>query len=127
MSAPIGPLATGAADLGGMAETDRVARTARAADTAALEDLAGAAETDAADARLREACAQLEGVFFEQLLKALRETIPEGGVIDGGTAEEVFSGLLDGQLATQAAAGLERGLGAALYRQLRDAIAPEAT
>ena len=31
MSAPIGPLATGAADLGGMAETDRVARTARAA------------------------------------------------------------------------------------------------
>lgn len=77
------------------------------------------AESDAEDARLREACVQLEGIFLEQLMKALRDTVPEGGVIDGGAAEEVFSSMLDGHIAMQASSGVERGLATALYRQLR--------
>lgn len=68
--------------------------------------------------RLRRAAAEMEGVFLGELLKALRETVPEGGVIDGGSAESVFTEMLDAHLATVAAVRQGRGLGDALFRQL---------
>lgn len=71
------------------------------------------------DAALRRACAQLEGVFFEQVLKAMRDTIPEGGVIDGGVGEDIFSGMMDAHLASLAADRADGSIAAALYRQLR--------
>jgi flagellar protein FlgJ len=85
----------------------------------ALAPAAEAAPTRLDDESLRKACAQLEGVFLEQLMKALRETVPDGGLIDGGSGEQIFSSLLDGHLSNNAASRLERGIGAALYRQLR--------
>ena len=71
-------------------------------------------------ARLHKAVQQLEGVFVEQLFKAMRETVPDGGIVDGGSGEEIFSGLLDQHLSAEVPAGWgERGgLGEALYRQL---------
>lgn len=81
----------------------------------------------AQDARLRRACAELEGVFLNELLKLMRESVPEGGVVSGGAGEEIFTSLLDQSIAVQAAARIERGLGAALYRSFRpDAGAPPA-
>jgi peptidoglycan hydrolase FlgJ len=74
------------------------------------------------DAQLRQAARQLEGVFVEHLFKAMRDTIPEGGLIDGGAGEEIFTSLLDRDLADRVAAGWERGLGEAIYRQLRATI-----
>lgn len=71
------------------------------------------------DARLRKAAQDLEGLFVEQLFKAMRESVPEGGLIDGGSGEEMFTGLMDQHLAARVPAGWESGLGAALYRQLR--------
>ena len=71
--------------------------------------------------RLRGVARDLEGVFVEQLFKAMRETVPEGGVMDGGSGEEMFTGLLDQRLAAQAPARWEHGLAEALYRQLRGA------
>lgn len=71
------------------------------------------------DQRLRELCAQLEGVFLGELMKVLRETVPEGGLASGGIGEEIFSSLLDQHLSELAAGRLDEGLGAALYRQLR--------
>jgi flagellar protein FlgJ len=72
------------------------------------------------DAALRKACADLEAVFINEMLKTMRSsTVPEGGVLSGGTGEEIFSGLLDEHLAGTAAQRLEQGLGAALYRRLR--------
>lgn len=80
------------------------------------------------DARLRKTAQQLEGLFVEQLFQAMRETVPEGGVLDGGAGEEMFRGMMDQHLAEQVPQGWERGLGAAIYRQLRGALggAPEA-
>ena len=69
-------------------------------------------------ARLRTAAQQLEGVFVEQLFKAMRDTIPEGGLVDGGNGEEMFSGMLDQHLSDATAAGWSGGIGDALYRQL---------
>lgn len=71
------------------------------------------------DARLRQVARQLEGVFVEHLFKAMRETVPEGGIVDGGAGEEIFSGLMDQHLSERVPAQWERGLGSALYRQLK--------
>ena len=70
------------------------------------------------DARLHQTARQLEGVFMEYLFKAMRETVPQDGVIESGSGESIFTGLLDQHVADAAAARQEDGLGDALYRQL---------
>lgn len=74
------------------------------------------------EARLRRVSGELEGVFVNELFKAMRETVPEGGMVDGGTGEEIFSSMMDQHLSGAVASGWERGLGAALYRQLRQLV-----
>lgn len=79
-------------------------------------------EAASAEARLRKVAQQLEGAFVEQLFKAMRETVPEGGLTNGGSGEEIFSSLMDQHLATEVPTQWESGLGAALVRQLRGAV-----
>jgi peptidoglycan hydrolase FlgJ len=79
------------------------------------------------EARLRQTARQLEGVFVEQLFKAMRETIPSGGLVDGGTGEEIFHSLLDAELSSAVPAQWNSPLGEALYRQLRASLNPSAT
>ena len=71
------------------------------------------------ETKLRRATQELEGVFVQELFKAMRDTVPEGGVVDGGPGEEMFSDMMDQQISAEAATGWDRGIGAALYRQLR--------
>jgi flagellar protein FlgJ len=77
---------------------------------------------DAKAERLRGVARDLEGVFVEQLFKAMRETVPDGGVVDGGSGEEMFTGLLDQKMSALAPDQWERGLSDALYRQLRGRV-----
>ena len=74
------------------------------------------------DARLRQSSRDLEGVFVEQLFKAMRETVPENSLLSGGAGEEMFTSMMDGHLASELPASWENGLGEALYRQLRGAL-----
>lgn len=71
------------------------------------------------EAKLRRATQELEGVFVQELFKAMRDTVPEGGVMDGGPGEDMFSSMMDQTISAEAASGWDRGIGAALYRQLR--------
>jgi peptidoglycan hydrolase FlgJ len=78
--------------------------------------------TSPEEMRLGRAASELEAVFVHERFEAMRETVQEGGVIDGGAGEDVFSGLMDQHLSSQALSGSERGIGAAIYRQLRDRL-----
>ena len=78
------------------------------------------------DEKLRRATGELEGVFVQELFKAMRDTVPEGGIVDGGPGEEMFSDMMDQKISAEAATGWERGIGAALYRQLRPLLGGEA-
>lgn len=72
------------------------------------------------EARLKKSAQQMEGLFVQQLFKAMRETVPEGeGVVSGGSAEEMFTGLMDEHLAADTPTQWAHGLAAAAYRQLR--------
>jgi len=68
------------------------------------------------DARLRSATNALEGAFYQELFKAMRDTVPESGLVDGGGGEDSFTSLLDEHLSEVAASQSEGGIGQALYR-----------
>jgi flagellar protein FlgJ len=89
-----------------------------AASSAARADTPG-------DRKLRDAARQLEGVFVQELFKAMRATVPQGeGIVSGGSGEEMFTAMLDQHLATTAPNRWEGGIGDALYRQLRGTRLP---
>lgn len=70
------------------------------------------------EARLRKAAHDLEGVFVNELFKAMRQAVPEGGLLESDPGRDLFTGLLDERLAEVYAEGNHRGLGESLYRQL---------
>lgn len=71
------------------------------------------------DAALRRAAREMEAIFVQQLLKAMRETVPEGGLVERSQGEELFTGLMDERIAADTSAQWKRGLGDAIYRALR--------
>jgi flagellar protein FlgJ len=87
--------------------------------------LAGsAAAKPGEDAKLRKVARQMEGVFVQELYKAMRTTVPQNdGAVDGGAGEEMFTGLMDEHLATETPQAWGRGLGEAIYQHLRGQLA----
>jgi len=71
-------------------------------------------QADLQDARLKQACQQLEAVFWQQILQAARKTIGSRG-----GAQDLYTGLLDEQYALLLAGQNRSGLGRVLYEQLR--------
>lgn len=74
------------------------------------------------DAKLHKVSSQLEGVFVQEMYKSMRSTVPTGGVLDGGTGEEMFTGMLDEHIAADTPQQWKHGLSESIYRQLKDAI-----
>jgi len=76
------------------------------------------------DDTLKQASSQLEGMFVQQLFKAMRETVPQQeGIVSGGTGEEMFTALMDQHLAAETPKQWGGGISEALYRQLRQGLA----
>ena len=63
--------------------------------------------------QLKEACSELESLFISYLLKEMRATIPKTGLISGGKAEEIYTSMLDTQIAKEMAS--QRGIGLASF------------
>jgi flagellar protein FlgJ len=86
------------------------------------------ATTDTQHAKLKKAAEQLEGMFVQQLYKAMRDTVPQQeGIVSGGAGEDIFTGLLDQHLAAETPTHWEGGLSDALYRQLSRGLPPTAS
>ncbi|HYD52443.1 MAG TPA: rod-binding protein [Gemmatimonadaceae bacterium] len=78
---------------------------------------------------LRRTASQLEGVFVQQLFKAMRATVDdEGSLVATGGGETMFRDLLDQRIAEEVPAqwGAEHGLAEKLYQQLRTRLAQSA-
>jgi len=74
--------------------------------------------------KLRATAQQLQGVFVEQLFKAMRSTVPEDGEFSGGQGEEMFRGLMDqhmSELVPSRWTG-NHSLGEIMVRQLSQAL-----
>lgn len=81
-----------------------------------------------ADEKLKQSAQALEGLFVQQLFKAMRETVPQqDGIVSGGAGEDLFTSLMDEHLATETPKQWEGGLAEALYRQLRGPVRADAS
>jgi flagellar protein FlgJ len=84
--------------------------------------VAAAAKSPSSDEmRLRKTALQMEGVFVQRLFAAMRDTVPEGGLMDKSSAEDTFTQLFDEKLSEQAPSQWSgaHSLANALYNQLR--------
>jgi peptidoglycan hydrolase FlgJ len=86
------------------------------------------AASESNNAKLKKSAQQLEGMFVQQLYKAMRDTVPQQeGIVSGGAGEDIFTGLMDQHLAAETPKHWGGGLSDALYRQLSRNPSSQAT
>ncbi len=66
---------------------------------------------------LRRATEEFESLFLAQLFRAMRETVPEGGVFDDGFERQTYQQMLDGEFSRTIAHARGLGLADMLYRE----------
>ncbi|NUN50957.1 MAG: rod-binding protein [Candidatus Brocadiae bacterium] len=54
-------------------------------------------------AALRTSAVEFEGLFLEMLMKSMRASVPEQGLINGGRGEAVFRRMQDAEMAQRMA------------------------
>lgn len=79
--------------------------------------------TPGTDPQLRDVCRQLESLFIHHLFKEMRATIPKTGFISGGRAEEIYTSMLDAEMAANLSTRGGIGLSEMLLRQLGNSSA----
>jgi len=72
----------------------------------------------ATDPELRDACRQMESLFIHHLFEEMRATIPRSGFISGGRAEEIYTSMLDAEMAAKISEKDGIGLSQMLLHQL---------
>lgn len=87
-----------------------------AADLRSLDAVRLRANTDP-KAAVKEAARQFEALFMNELMKSMRATTLDSGLMDGGSGGEMATGMLDQQFAGQLT-GLPGGLSEAIMKQL---------
>jgi len=61
---------------------------------------------------------EFESVFMGQMLQSMRSTVQKGGLIDGGHGEEMFSSMIDSEMARKMAYSQNSPLATALVEQM---------
>lgn len=75
-------------------------------------------------AALKKSCQDFEALFVQSVFKAMRKTVPEGGIFTDSTATETFREMLDQEIATSVARKQSVGLADQIYRQMEKKLAP---
>ncbi|MGE5255960.1 MAG: rod-binding protein [Hyphomicrobiales bacterium] len=70
------------------------------------------------ESKLAAACNDMEALFIHHMLSEMRKSVPKSGFIDGGRAEEIYTSLMDAELAKEMARSGGLGLSAILQEQL---------
>jgi flagellar protein FlgJ len=75
-------------------------------------------EQDLQHKKLLAACREFEAIFFQQMLKEMRASVPQSDWLNGGNGEDVFRDLLDEEYAKIMSERNNTGLADLLYRQI---------
>ena len=70
------------------------------------------------DKKLEKACRDFESLFVNYLMQKMRETIPENSLFGGGQAEQIYTGMLDNEVAKSVSQQRGIGLAAVMYAQM---------
>jgi flagellar protein FlgJ len=82
-----------------------------------------APDGSANDPELLEPCRQMESLFIYHLFKEMRATIHKAGFISGGRAEEIYTSMMDAEMAAKLSNRDGIGLARMLLHQLGNANA----
>jgi len=77
-------------------------------------------EKDRQNAKLKSVCQEFESVFISYLLKGMRKTIPNNNISGDGFSREVYTSMMDEEVARTIAKGPGIGLAKVLYRKFSD-------
>jgi peptidoglycan hydrolase FlgJ len=70
------------------------------------------------DSRFKSVCNDMEALFINHMLSEMRKTVTKSGLTDGGRAEEVYTSLMDAELAKDLAHRGALGLSSMVREQL---------
>ena len=72
--------------------------------------------------RLKQACEDFESIFVDFMLQQMRQTVPQNDLFGGGSAEQLYTSMMDSELAKSISH--QRGLGLAdqMYRQMMTTV-----
>ncbi|MFW5985968.1 MAG: rod-binding protein [Halanaerobiales bacterium] len=77
-------------------------------------------EGSSQDKRLKMLAGEFTSILMKQMFKTMRQTVPEGKLIDGGFSEDVFTDMLDEEISKLGAEQKNfNTLSRLLYEQLR--------
>ncbi len=74
---------------------------------------------DAGDNRLERTCAEFESIFITYMLKSMRNTVVEGGLLVKSNEGKIFNSMFDEKLGQGIANSGGIGLGKMLFEQLK--------
>ena len=83
---------------------------------------AAAAGPTADQRKLKKACADLEAVFMNYLLKSMRKTVSKADLFGSARDEEFFRDMMDAEICSTASRTQSVGIAGMLYRQLSTGI-----
>lgn len=69
--------------------------------------------------RLQQACAEFESLFIAYMLKSMRETVFEDGLLGNSNESQILQSMFDENLAQGIARGGGIGIGQVLYERLK--------
>ena len=90
----------------------------RRAESASARAPSGSRKSIDRSSKLYESCVEFEAIFLKQMLNAMRKTVPKDGLLDGGTAQDVFEDMLYDEYAKTMARNAGFGLADTVYLQL---------
>ncbi len=97
-----------------MSGISTTSRTAQRPQFAPVPDGLTAAQQKDMD-KLKGLSQEYEGFFMKQVVDAMRKTVPKGGYLNGGNAEEIYKGMMDDKLSGQMAKNGGSGIAENLY------------
>ncbi len=68
--------------------------------------------------KLKRACADFETLFTAQILKAMRQTVPQSGLLGNGPGKDIYETFMDQELSKKLSQQRGIGLGKMLYREI---------
>jgi flagellar protein FlgJ len=77
-------------------------------------------QNNASLGKLKRTCLEFESIFLTYLLKSMRNTLTEDGLLGNSNESKIFNAMFDENLALGIATGGGVGLGAMLFEQLKD-------
>lgn len=76
---------------------------------------------------LKKACADMEGMFMNMLLKSMRKTVTKADLFGSAREEEMFQEMMDAEVCSTASRTQSVGIADMLYRELAPRLAEGAS